>query len=300
MRCWQVLMLLLFAPWMAAQHLAAAPRPPGGMNKKSHVSLVKITESTSGSKGHYIAQPDRSPDSSSISILVLYENGGHHLAFSKAAIPWLNRLAAEEHYKIIYLQNTDTITTEFLAGFRLFIQLDYPPYTWPAPAMLAFRTAIEKGTIGWLGLHHATLLGEFDGYPMWNWFSWFMGGIRFKNYIAGFASAEVTLKDRLHPVTKGIPGRFFVPKEEWYTWDKPPDSSYIHVLAQVDESSYRPGSEIKMHGRHPVIWTNTQVKARNLYIFMGHDPGLWADTVYQKLFKNAVLWTAARKGNGLK
>jgi len=44
-------------------------------------------------------------------------------------------------------------------------------------------------------LHHATLLGEFDGYPMWTWFSGFMGGIRFKNYIPDFAAARVKVED---------------------------------------------------------------------------------------------------------
>ncbi|HTN36174.1 MAG TPA: ThuA domain-containing protein [Arachidicoccus sp.] len=225
-------------------------------------------------------------------VLVLYENGGHHLPFSKAAIPWLNQLASDSNFVIKYIQDPDSITETFLSRFQLIIQLDYPPYSWPPAAMQAFKKFIETGRIGWLGLHHASLLGEFDGYPMWDWFSWLMGGIRFKNYIASLAAADVVVCDSLHPVMGGIADHFLIKKEEWYTWDKVPDTSYIQVLATVDENSYQPNADIKMHGFHPVVWTNTRVKARNLYIFMGHDPGLWTNTVYKHLFRNALFWTA--------
>ena len=40
-----------------------------------------------------------------------------------------------------------------------------PPYTWPKEAEDAFVKYIEEGRGGWIGFHHATLLGEFDGYP---------------------------------------------------------------------------------------------------------------------------------------
>lgn len=233
-------------------------------------------------------------DSTAFRVLVLYENGGHHLAYSKAAMPFLNQWARENHFSVRYLQDPALIDSTFLAGYQLFIQLDYVPYSWPRKAMDAFKSAIMQGKIGWLGFHHATLLGEFDGYPMWNWFSWFMGGIRFKNYIADFASAYVDIKDSVHPVMRHVSPRFLVQQEEWYTYDKVPDP-YIKVLATVDESSYRPDTDIKMHGLHPVVWTNSKVRARNLYIFMGHGPGLWQNKDYKRLFWNALFWTAGKK-----
>jgi uncharacterized protein len=60
----------------------------------------------------------------------------------------------------------------------------------------------------------------------------------------------------------------------------------------VDESSYFPDTTVKM-GDHPVIWTNDRVKARNVYIFMGHSPELFDDWVYRRLVKNAIFWAAA-------
>lgn len=225
-------------------------------------------------------------------VLAIYENGGHHVAYSKAAKVWLDKLAADSNFAIDYIQNTDKVNDDFLKNYQLFIELDFPPYAWKPQAVAAFEKYITEGRGGWIGFHHASLLGEFDGYPMWTWFWDFMGQIRFKNYIATFASAKVNVEDSKHPVMKGVPVNFTIDKEEWYTYDKSPRLN-VHVIASVDESTYNPDSDIKM-GDHPVIWTNPKYKARNIYIFMGHDPGLFNNTAYTTLFRNAIFWAAGK------
>ena len=224
--------------------------------------------------------------------LVMYENGGHHVAYSKAAKIWLDKLAADSGFAVDYITNTANIDDAFLNKYRLFIQLDYAPYAWKEKAVEAFQKYIEEGRGGWIGFHHATLLGEFDGFPMWNWFHDFMGGIRWKDYIGDFASGQVHVEDTIHPVMRGVPVSFAVQTEEWYTYDKSPRPN-VHVIASVDESSYIPASEKKM-GDHPVIWSNTHFKARNIYIFMGHSPDLFNNPAYVTLFKNAISWASKK------
>ena len=182
--------------------------------------------------------------------LVLAENGGHHFQYSKVARTWLDRLAADSNFLLDYIHSTDSIDEEYLKKYKLFIQLDYPPYAWNAKAVNAFEKYITEGRGGWIGFHHATLLGEFDGYPMWQWFSGFMGGIKFKDYIADFAAGNVRAEDVSHPVMEGIPSSFLIKKEEWYIYDKSPRSN-VHVIANVDESSYSPVTG-KTMGDHPV------------------------------------------------
>ena len=160
-------------------------------------------------------------------------------------------------------------------------------------AVTAFQHYIEQGRGGWIGFHHAALLGEFDGYPIWPWFSGFMGGIRWKHYIAGFAAAKVNVEDTLHSVMKGLHASFVIDKDEWYTWDKSPRPN-VHVIASVDESTYTPDSPVKM-GDHPVIWSNDHYPARNIYIFMGHSPDLFNNKAYTTLFRNAICWAAGRR-----
>ncbi len=226
------------------------------------------------------------------SVLAIYENGGHHILFSQRAKIWLDKLAADSNFSIEYITGTKNITDSFLDKFQVFLQLDYAPYGWTDTAVLSFEKYLSDEKHGWLGFHHASLLGEFDGYPMWQWFSNFMGGIRWKDYIASFASAKVNVEDASHPCMKGVPSSFIIKKDEWYTYDKSPRSN-VHVIASVDESSYTPPSSIKM-GDHPVIWTNEKFAARNIYIFMGHSPDLFDNIAYTTLFKNAIFWAAHR------
>lgn len=223
-------------------------------------------------------------------VLVLSETGGHHVQYSAAARVFLDSLSVRKNFGIDYIHDTKLIDKTFLNQYRFFVQLDYPPYAWGDEAMDAFVAYMNDPAHGWIGFHHATLLGTFDGYPMWPWFSSFMGGIQFKNYIATFADAQVNVEDNRHPVMRGVANSFTIDKEEWYTYDKSPRGK-VRVIASVDEKTYRPESTVTM-GDHPVVWTNESLKARNVYIFMGHGPWLFSNAEYRKIFANAIDWAS--------
>lgn len=225
-------------------------------------------------------------------VLVLTERGGQHGGFTDAGLRWLAAEGAKGNFSITEINNARNITEAYLSQFSLVIQLDFPPYTWPKEAEDAFVKYIEEGRGGWIGFHHATLLGEFDGYPMWQWFSDFMGGVRFKNYIAPLADGTLIVEDKQHPVMKDVPASFVVPDDEWYTYDKSPRPN-VHVLANVDESSYTPASDIKM-GDHPVVWVNESKKAHNVYFQIGHSSKLYETEGFTTMFRNAINWTLER------
>ena len=241
--------------------------------------------------GHATAQ-DNSPR---FRVVALAEHGGIHQPFVDAAKVWLEKLTAENNFTVDYIEDTEKINDAFLAKYNLFLHLNYPPYNWTDAAKAAFVKYLEEGKGGWIGFHHATLLGEFDGFAMWPWFHQFMGGIRFKNYIATFATGIVTIEDKNHPAMKGIPTPFVIEKEEWYTYDQSPRPN-VRVLASIDEKTYTPATDIKM-GDHPVIWTNERVKARNIYIFMGHHPELFQNPAFAQIFKNSIFWAASKQEN---
>jgi len=223
-------------------------------------------------------------------VIALAEAGGIHRPFVDAAKVWLNQQAADNDFSVDYIEDTKKIDDAFLSHYQLFIQLNYPPYGWTPTAVAAFTRYIEEGRGGWIGFHHATLLGEFDGYSMWPWFSQFMGGIRFTDYIPKFATATVVVEDPAHAVMKNVGKTFSVDQEEWYTYDKSPRPN-VRVLARVDESTYSPDTRTRM-GDHPVIWTNEHYKARNVYIFMGHHPELFQNPAFTTIFKNSIFWAA--------
>lgn len=232
---------------------------------------------------------DKSPG---FRVIALAEHGGIHKPFVDAAKVWLGKLAAENNFTVDYIEDTEKIDENFLAKYNLFLQLNYPPYNWTDTAKAAFLKYIEEGKGGWIGFHHATLLGEFDGFAMWPWFHEFMGGVRFKNYIATFVTGTVTIEEKNHPAMKGVKSPFVIENEEWYTYDQSPRLN-IHVLASVDEKTYTPSTDIKM-GDHPVIWSNEHVKARNIYIFMGHHPELFGNAAFTQIVKNSIFWAAGK------
>jgi len=73
--------------------------------------------------------------------------------------------------------------------------------------------------------------------------------------------------------------------DEWYEFNKSPRDK-VRVLASVDESSYH---QNKPMGDHPIIWTNQRYR-RMIYIGVGHDPVLLADSNYATLLRDAILW----------
>jgi type 1 glutamine amidotransferase len=225
-------------------------------------------------------------------MLVLAEHDKNHTPYVEAAKLWLDRFAADNDFAVDYFESPKDVDDEFLSKYKVIFQMNYPPYMWSDTAKAAFEKYIDEGHGGWVGVHHATLLGEFDGYRMWDWFSDFMGNIRFKDYIATFASGVVEVEANSHPVMKGIPGEFTIQKDEWYTYDRT-NRADVTVLASVDESRYTPRTT-KTMGDHPVVWTNHNKKARNVHIFMGHDPGLFNNEVYKKLLGNALLWASGK------
>jgi uncharacterized protein len=215
-----------------------------------------------------------------------------HQPFADAALRWLRETGPSEGFVVDYIRTTDPIDEAYLGAHDLFIQVNYPPYRWTPVAEAAFKKAMEEGTIGWVGFHHASLLGKFDGFEMSPFFHAFMGRIVFKSYIADFATGVVHVEDAAHPLFDGLPAVFRIENDEWYTYDRSPRPD-VHVLATVDESSYEPPRTVKMSD-HPVIWTNPHVKARNVYFQFGHKKELFDSPTFTRLVLNAIRWAKER------
>lgn len=220
-------------------------------------------------------------------VIVLAECAGQHKAFVDAAMKWLFDESAVQNLRLQLFNNADCLADRDLMNRTdLIIQLDFPPYTWPEQAQQNFIEYIEQGRGGWIGFHHATLLGDFDGWPMWKWFSNFMGDIEFKNYIAPLADGTVHVEAGEHPLFDNVPSEFVLQDDEWYTYHSSPRPN-VTVLANVDEASYTPASDVTM-GDHPVIWTNPAMQAPNVYFQFGHSPKLLSSPEFCRLFHNAI------------
>lgn len=223
-------------------------------------------------------------------VLVLTERGGQHEGFVKEALRWLKDYGKQHHVAMDVVNDTKSINDTSLARYKVFLQLNYPPYNWTDEAKVAMENAMRYGTVGWVGFHHASLLGDFDGFPMWQWASRFLGGITFQNYVAETCSAKVVVEQDGHPVFRGVSKEFTLSDDEWYTYNRSPRSN-VKVLAHVDENTYSTGTQVRM-GDHPVVWTNERVKARNVYFQFGHHANLFRNEDFCKMFSNALEWAA--------
>ena len=222
-------------------------------------------------------------------VLVLAERGGLHEGFTSAGLEWLEEQKERLHMELTVLNSAKEIPAGELLKYQMVLQLNYPPYAWSKAAQKDMERYIDEGRGGYIGFHHATLLGEFDGYGMWGWFSDFMGKIRYQDYIAEKCDALVRVEDNQHPVMRDVPGSFVVAEDEWYTYETSPRPN-VRVLARVDENSYSIKTDIKM-GDHPVIWTNPAKKARNVYFQFGHSRSLFRNPAFVQMFENAIRWT---------
>ena len=248
---------------------------------------------STGAAGSQATSSSQAPGPATHRLIALAEPGQTiHQPFADAAMKWLQETSVKEGFAVDYIRTTDPIDEAYLAAHDLFIQVNYPPYRWTPVAEAAFKKAMEQGTIGWVGFHHASLLGKFDGFEMSPFFHQFMGNIVFKSYIPDFATGTLHVEDSAHPVFKGMPATFKIENDEWYTYDRSPRAD-VHVLATVDEESYEPVRNVKM-GDHPVIWTNPHYKARNVYFQFGHKADLLQSSPFKTLFLNAIRWASER------
>jgi hypothetical protein len=70
---------------------------------------------------------------------------GDHQTFVDRATLYLNKLAAENDIAVDSIDETGPIDKEFLARYKLFIQLNYPPYRWTPAAKQALKDYIAQG-----------------------------------------------------------------------------------------------------------------------------------------------------------
>ena len=228
-------------------------------------------------------------------MVALAERGsGDHQTFVDAAKVYLNKLAAENDFAVDYITGTERINEESLAQYKLFIQLNYPPYRWAPIAKAAFEDYITQGKGGWIGFHHAALLGDFDGYPMDPWFSQFLGGIRFTHYLPDFARATVKIEDPSSPLAKGLPPSFV---------DRQGRVVHLEPVAASECACAGDGGRIQLRaqyhdqdGRRPPrrLVEPTLQGAQRLYLHGPSRADLFDDPNFVQLFRNAIFWGAGQ------
>ena len=146
----------------------------------------------------------------------------------------------------------------------------------------AFERYIKAGG-GYLGVHAAS-----DTRGKWAWYEGLVGA-RFTRHAPGTARATVRVEDRASAATKSLPAAW-VRNDEWYEVDRNPRAG-VHVLATVDETTYRGGT---MGADHPIAWCHRYDGGRSVYTAMGHTRESFSERRYLAHLLGAIEMAAGR------
>ena len=151
----------------------------------------------------------------------------------------------------------------------------------------AFEAYIRAGG-GYAGVHAAA-----DTEYEWPWYGRLVGAW-FKGH-PDIQQADVKVEDRTHRSTAMLPATW-QRTDEWYAFRSNPRSQ-VHVLASLDEKSYRcVAPSTNMGGDHPIAWCHDFDGGRAWYTALGHTKESYAEPLFREHLREGILWAAGEKG----
>jgi uncharacterized protein len=208
-----------------------------------------------------------------------------HVLFATDALRFFAEQADKHDFRVEATSNWADMNDANLKRYQLVVWLNSMP---PAAQQPAFERYMEGGG-GWFGFHVAAYN---DRNTRWEWFKRFIGGGAFGVNNWPSLPARLIVDDASSPVTRGIPGSFVSPMNEWYSWRPSPRAdSNVRVLVTLDRAEYPLGIKSLITDRDPdvpVVWTNT--KYRMLYMNMGHGDRIFSSPTQNRLFENGLRW----------
>jgi len=207
-----------------------------------------------------------------------------HVLFAEGALKFFSEVANKNNFTFDSTTYWDDMNDSNLGKYQVVVWLNDKPTS--AEQKRAFQKYIENGG-AWLGFHVAAYNDKDSN---WRWFVDFLGGGAFHINSWPPLPAMLSVDDRGHPVTMGIPSSFMSPDNEWYIWKPSPRlNKDVRVLVTLDPSNYPIGfKDVLTSGDLPVVWTNTKYKM--LYMNMGHGDKIFTSPIQNKLIEDGTLW----------
>ncbi|WP_420810689.1 ThuA domain-containing protein, partial [Jiangella asiatica] len=219
------------------------------------------------------------------------DDGAHVLVFSKTAgfrhdsipagIAAIEELGAENGFEVTATEDAAAFTADNLAQYDAVVFLSTTGDVLNDEQQAAFEGYIAAGG-GYAGVHAAADT-EYD----WPWYGGLVGAY-FDSH-PQIQPATVTVADRVHPSTAGLPQRW-ERTDEWYNYRANPRGD-VHVLAALDEDSYDPGGGA-MGADHPIAWCHDYEGGRSWYTGGGHTQESYAEPAFREHLLGGILTAA--------
>ncbi|WP_316841533.1 ThuA domain-containing protein [Pedobacter gandavensis] len=214
-------------------------------------------------------------------ILVFSKTSGFHHSSIKEGVIALQELAKAHNFIADTTTDAKKFNTQHLKQYAAIVFLNTTGDVFDTQQEKAFETYIKSGG-GFVGVHAATNT-EFD----WPWYGKLVGAYFVKHPAPQFANLKVI--DTKTIATSHLP-EIWNRKDEWYNFrDISPD---LHILINVDESSYKGGSN---GANHPMAWYQDFDGGRAFYTGLGHTAASYTDPLFLQ-----HLWGGLQYAMGIK
>ncbi len=212
-------------------------------------------------------------------VLVFSKTSGFRHDSIPDGIAAIRRIGEQNGFEVDATEDGSVFEDGFLAGYDAVVFLLTTGHVLEGAGQAAFQHYIARGG-GFVGVHSAADT-EYD----WPWYGELVGA-----YFAGhpaIQSAAVTVTDRVHSSTRGLPERW-VRTDEWYNFRDNPRGR-AHVLARLDEGTYSGGT---MGGDHPISWCRFYGGGRTFYTAMGHTRESYTEPLFLEHLAGGIRFAA--------
>jgi len=214
-------------------------------------------------------------------ILVFTRTTGYRHASIPAAVAAIRAIGRDDGFNVVATEDSRTFADTPLRRFRAVAFV----LTTGSVLDVAQRGALERfirGGGGWLGVHSAS-----DTEYAWPFYGRLVGAYSRRH--PAIQAATVDVVDRRNPATAPLPA-LWRRVDEWYDFRSDPRGR-VHILATVDERSYRGGG---MGADHPIAWCHEDLGERALYTAMGHTIAAYHESLFLAHLRGALGYVLGR------
>jgi len=212
-------------------------------------------------------------------VLVFSRTAGYRHDSIPAGITAIRELGTANGFSVTAIENPALFTRRSLARYAAVVFLNTTGDVLDARQQSAFEAYIGAGG-GFVGIHSAADT-EYD----WPFYGELVGAY-FASHPA-IQRATVKVADRAHAATAHL-GPTWQRRDEWYNY-RTNARSNAHVLATLDESTYRGGS---MGADHPTAWCKEFRGGRAFYTGGGHTAESYAEPDFRAHLLGAIRYAA--------
>jgi cytochrome c len=196
----------------------------------------------------------------------------------------IEQLGEDNDFQVDHTEDASIFNAAALANYDTVIFLSTTGDVLNAAQQTAFENYI-KGGGGFTGIHAAA-----DTEYEWKWYGSLVGAY-FLSHPPGTPEADVIVEDTDDHTTEGLPAPIWHRTDEWYNYQRvdfetnpgdysPRESSGVHVLLKLDESTYGEEDGNATDDDHPISWCQRYDGGRSWYTGMGHTAASFAEADY--------------------